>query len=120
MEATASLRAGANALIALAVGVPVTALIPIVGWLYGWKGAAAVVALGIVPAYLFGFWIARRGHSAHILWCALSSTLPLTLAAWGIVTHAGDPAGWFWLCAAALTFVAALIGARTTRSQSAT
>ena len=120
MEATASPRASAIALIALAVGVPVTILIPIVGWLYGWKGVAVMVGLGIIPAYLFGFWMARRGHSAHVLWSALSSTLPFTLAVLGIVTHAGDPSGWFWLCAAALTFLAALIGARTNRSQSAT
>ena len=119
MEATAFPRAGANTLVALAVGVPVTILIPVVGWLYGWKGTVAVVALGVIPAYLFGYWIARRGNSAQVLWCAVSSTLPLTLAAWGIITHAGDPAGWFWLGAAAVTFVAALIGARTTRSRSA-
>jgi hypothetical protein len=46
--------------------------------------------------------------------------LPFTLAMWGIVTHAGDSSGWFWLCAAAVTFLAALMGARTNRGKSAT
>src|SRR6266849_2901959 len=120
MDATATPRAAANALVALAVGVPVTILIPFIGWLYGWQGALAVVVLGIVPAYLFGSWIARRGSSTRSLWCLLCSTLPLTLAAWGISTHAGEPAGWFWLAAAVLTFAATLAGSRTPRGSSAT
>ena len=46
MEATATPKAAANALVALAVGVPVTVLIPFIAWLFGWQGAVAKVAIG--------------------------------------------------------------------------
>jgi hypothetical protein len=120
MEATATPKAAANALVALAVGVPVTVLIPFIAWLFGWQGAVAVVVLGVVPAYLFGSWIVRRGSSTRTLWCLLSSALPLALAAWGILAHPADSAGWLWLSAAVLTFLAARVGSSTSRGSSAT
>ena len=120
MAATVTPSAGARTLAALAVGALVTILIPFVGWLYGWKGALAVVAVGVVPAYLFGAWIARRNSSTRALWCLLSATLPLTLGVWGIGRHTGDPTGWFWLSTAVLTFFAALVGSRRLRGRSAT
>ena len=111
-EPIATPKGAARALVALAVGVPVTVLIPFLGWLYGWQGAVTVVILGVVPAFLFGAWIARRGGSARTMWCLLSSAPPFVLAAWSIIAHPGDSTGWFWLCAAVLTFLAAGMGAR--------
>jgi hypothetical protein len=111
MAATVTLSAGATVL-SLAAGVPVTILIPFVGWVYGWPGALAVVAFGAVPAYLFGAWIARRNRSTPTLWCLVAATPPLVFAIWGIGRNAGDPAGWFLFSASATTFFAAFVGSR--------
>jgi len=99
-------------LVALAVGVPVTVLIPFINWLYGWQGAVVVVVLGIVPAVLFGSWLARRHSSAREMWCLLSAAPPLVLASWSIIAHPADLTGWYWLSAAALTLLAARMGAK--------
>jgi len=99
-------------LVALAVGVPVTVLIPFINWLYGWQGAVGIVILGIVPALLFGSWLARRGGSARTMWCLVSAAPPFVLAAWSIAAHPVDLIGWYWLSAAVLTFLAAHMGAR--------
>ena len=100
----------AKVLVALAVGVPATALIPLARWWYGWEAALAVVLLGAVPAYLFGAWDVRRSR-ARTLWCLLAAAPPFVLAAWSIFTHPRDLTGWFWLATAAVTFLAARFGA---------
>ena len=99
-------------LAALAVGVPVTGLIPLLRWLYDWQGALTILLIGIIPALLFGIWLARRRSSARTAWCLLAAAPPFVLAAWSILAHPTDLTGWFWLAAAVLTFLAALIGAR--------
>lgn len=101
----------AKVLVALAVGVPVTVLIPLLRWLYDWQGALTIILLGIVPAFLFGAWIARQG-GARTLWCLLASAPPFALAVWSILAHPADLTGWFWLAAAAVTFLFARLGAR--------
>jgi hypothetical protein len=111
-EAVAPPKPVAKVLVALAVGVPVTALIPLLRWLYDWQGALTVITLGIVPAFLFGAWLARRRSSARTAWCLLAATPPFLLAAWSILAHPTDLMGWFWLSAAVLTFLAASMGAR--------
>jgi hypothetical protein len=110
MESPAT-NPGTKALVALAVGVPVTALIPLLRWLYDWQGAVSIIVLGIVPAFLFGGWIARRGGSALAAWALLAAAPPFVLACWSILAHPADLTGWFWLAAAAVTFVSARVGA---------
>jgi hypothetical protein len=110
-EAVAPPKPVAKVLVALAVGVPVTALIPLLRWLYDWQGALTVITLGIVPAFLFGAWLARRRSSARTAWCVLAAAPPFLLAAWSILAHPVELIGWFWLSAAVLTFLAARVGA---------
>lgn len=105
-----------NALAALALGVPVTVLVPLFHWLYGGQGAAAVVLLGAVPAYVFGRWLKRRATHARALWCFACAVLPLVLALWSIATRAGEATGWFWLAAAVVTGGSALSGSRGSRN----
>ena len=110
-EPLAPPKPASKVLVALAVGVPVTALIPLLHWLYNWQGALTVVLLGIVPAFLFGAWIGRRRSTARTMWCLLAAAPPFVLAAWSILAHPVDLTGWFWLAAAVLTFLFARLGA---------
>jgi len=111
MEPAAATNPATKAMAALAVGVPVTALVPLLRWLYDWQGAVTIIVLGIVPAFLFGAWIARRGSTARTAWCLLAAAPPFVLAAWSILAHPVDLTGWFWLAAAVLTFLSARVGA---------
>jgi len=101
------------------VSAPATILIPFAGWTFGMAGAIVIGALGFIPAYLFGAWIAARSTSNIGFWlfCLVSVALPFGFAAHGIVTYAADPGNWAWLLVGVTTLLAEFVAWCVQRGQ---
>jgi hypothetical protein len=119
MASVGTLNMATQSFLAFVFGIVVAVLIPFAGWLYGWQGAVVIVVVAILPAYMFGSWLARASTLGRFwLLTLLSVAAPLVAAAWS--AQNADVATWWWLLASVATFVSLMAGSRLQQRQSAT
>jgi hypothetical protein len=89
----------------IVVSIPSAILIPFVGWIFGWYGAIVVIALGLIPAYFFGNWVARRTEISEPLfpYAFGSAVVPMSFALLLAPSNFSDPAVLAWSAIALVT-----------------